>query len=118
MHIVWVSHSEWTEIKKAPANYRRGLMFLPIALRDAMTKPDKLNLIYGSRHSAKTETWCRYKLWQIRQPEYCRIMFARRTKVQARGSMRHAFAANSATYVWYTYIPSNSAPICVCIYIP
>ena len=83
MDIVWVNKEEWEQIKP---NLKRltGVMFLPVAFKDALTNPANVNLLYGTRFSAKTESWCRYKLWQSKQPEFSRVIYARRTQKQAR----------------------------------
>ena len=83
MNIVWVNQEEWGLIKPQLTN-QKGIMFLPASFRESMEQPKNINLLFGTRFSAKTETWCRYKLRQITQPTYCRIVFARRTQKQAR----------------------------------
>ena len=83
MDIVWVDNEEWSELKQHLGKLK-GVMLLPKAFKSAMLDPATVNLMYGSRFSAKTETWCRFKLWQIKQEEYSRIIFARRTQKQAR----------------------------------
>ena len=83
MNIVWVNQEEWGLIKPQLTS-QKGIMFLPASFRESMEQPKNINLLFGTRFSAKTETWCRYKLRQITQPTYCRIVFARRTQKQAR----------------------------------
>ena len=86
MNIVWVDNERWQYFKQYANTEFKGHMFLPIALKDAIENPSKVNLIYGSKFSAKTETWARYKLKQLTEEEHTRTIFARRTQTQAKNN--------------------------------